>query len=85
MAEAGLPGFATGLWFGLLAPAGTSKDVIDKLGRAANEALQADEVTRPLAQQGIDPVGGSPEEFARYIDGEMQRWAMVAEAAGLKN
>ena len=85
MAEAGLPGFETGLWFGLLAPAGTSQDVINKLGRAANEALQADEVTTPLAQQGIDSVGGSPEDFARYINGEMQRWAKVAETAGLKN
>jgi tripartite-type tricarboxylate transporter receptor subunit TctC len=85
MAEAGLPGFETGLWFGLLAPAGTSQDVINKLGRAANEALQADEVTTPLAQQGIDSVGGSPEDFGRYINGEMQRWAKVAETAGLKN
>jgi tripartite-type tricarboxylate transporter receptor subunit TctC len=85
MAEAGVPGYETGLWFGLLAPAGTPSDVIAKLGRVANEALQADEVTKSLAQQGIDPVGGSPEEFARYIEGDMQRWAAVAEAAGLKN
>jgi tripartite-type tricarboxylate transporter receptor subunit TctC len=42
-------------------------------------------VTTPLAQQGIDSVGGSPEDFARYINGEMQRWAKVAETAGLKN
>ncbi|HEY2185206.1 MAG TPA: tripartite tricarboxylate transporter substrate binding protein [Xanthobacteraceae bacterium] len=85
MAEAGVPGFEAGLWFGLLAPAGTPSDVVAKLNRAANEALQADEVRKALAQQGIDPVGGTPEEFASYIDGEMQRWAMVAEAAGLKN
>jgi tripartite-type tricarboxylate transporter receptor subunit TctC len=85
MAEAGVPGFEAGLWFGLLAPAGTPSDVVIKLNRAANEALQADEVRKALAQQGIDPVGGTPEEFASYIDGEMQRWAMVAEAAGLKN
>jgi tripartite-type tricarboxylate transporter receptor subunit TctC len=85
MAEAGLPGFETGLWFGLLAPAGTSQDVINKLRRAANKALQADEVITPLAQQGIDSVGGSPEDFGRYINGEMQRWAKVAETAGLKN
>jgi tripartite-type tricarboxylate transporter receptor subunit TctC len=85
MAEAGVPGFEAGLWFGLLAPIGTPSDVVAKLNRAANEALQADEVRKALAQQGIDPVGGTPEEFASYIDGEMQRWAMVAEAAGLKN
>jgi len=84
MAEAGLPGFETGLWFGLVAPAGTPKEIVDKLARAGNEALKADEVGKALAPQGIDLVGGSPEEFARYLDGEMKRWATVAEAAGLK-
>jgi tripartite-type tricarboxylate transporter receptor subunit TctC len=84
MAEAGLPGFETGLWFGLVAPAGTPKEIIDKLARAGNEALKTDEVGKALAPQGIDLVGGSPEEFARYLDGEMKRWATVAEAAGLK-
>jgi tripartite-type tricarboxylate transporter receptor subunit TctC len=84
MAEGGLPGFETGLWFGLVAPAGTPKEIIDNLARAGNEALKADEVGKALALQGIDLVGGSPEEFARYLDGEMKRWATVAEAAGLK-
>jgi len=84
MVEAGLPGFETGLWFGLLAPAGTPKEVVDKLARAANAALQTDEVAKALAPQGIDLVGGSPEDFARYLEGEMKRWATVAEAAGLK-
>jgi len=84
MVEAGLAGFETGLWFGLLAPAGTPKEVVDKLARAANAALQTDEVAKALAPQGIDLVGGSPEDFARYLEGEMKRWATVAEAAGLK-
>jgi tripartite-type tricarboxylate transporter receptor subunit TctC len=84
MAEAGLPGFETGLWFGLVAPVGTPKEIVDKLARAGNEALQSDEVAKALTPQGIDLVGGSPEEFARYLDGEMKRWATVAEAAGLK-
>jgi tripartite-type tricarboxylate transporter receptor subunit TctC len=84
MAEAGLPGFETGLWFGLVAPVGTPKEIIDKLARAGNEALKTDEIGKALAPQGIDLVGGSPEEFARYLDGEMKRWATVAEAAGLK-
>ena len=84
MVEGGLPGFETGLWFGLLAPAGTSNEIIDKLARAANESLQADEVAKALAPQGIDLVGGSPEDFARYLASEMKRWATVADAAGLK-
>src|SRR5262249_7745796 len=81
MGEAGLSGFETGLWFGLVAPAG---EALDKLARAANAALESDEVAKALAPQGIDLVGGSPEDFARYIDSEMKRWATVAQAAGLK-
>jgi tripartite-type tricarboxylate transporter receptor subunit TctC len=84
MVEAGLPGFETGLWFGLMAPAGTAKDIVDKVNSAANEALKADEVAKALAPQGIDVVGGSPDDFARHLDNEMKRWATVAEAAGLK-
>ena len=84
MTEAGLPEFETGLWFGLFAPTGTPKEIVDKIARAANEALKADEVGKALAPQGIDLVGGSPEEFARYLDGEMKRWSTVAQAAGLK-
>jgi tripartite-type tricarboxylate transporter receptor subunit TctC len=84
MIEAGVPGFDTGLWFGLLAPAGTPTEVIGTLNRAANEALHADAVTKALAQQGIDPVGGSAEEFAGYLVSEIKRWTTVAQAAGLK-
>ena len=84
MAEAGLPGFETGLWFGLLAPAGTPREAIDKLSRAVNEAVKTDEVAKALAPQGIDLLGGTPEEFARYIDSEMKRWDQVSHAAGLK-
>jgi len=84
MIEAGLPGFEAGLWFGLVAPAGTPKDIVDKLARAANEALRTDEVKKALTPQGLDLVGGSPEDFARYLDNEMKRWSTVAQAAGLK-
>jgi tripartite-type tricarboxylate transporter receptor subunit TctC len=84
MAEAGLPGFETGLWFGLMAPAGTARDIVDKVNRAANAALGADEVAKALAPQGIDLVGGSPEDFGHYLDSEMKRWTTVAEAAGLR-
>jgi len=84
MAEAGLPGFETGLWFGLMAPTGTPKEIIGKLNGIANEALQAPEVAKALQPLGIELVGGSVEEFSRYLDGEMQRWATVVQAAGLR-
>jgi tripartite-type tricarboxylate transporter receptor subunit TctC len=84
MAEAGLPGFETGLWFGLLAPAGTPREAVAKISAAVNEALKADEVAKALQPQGIDLLGGTPDQFARYIDSEMKRWDTVARAAGLK-
>jgi tripartite-type tricarboxylate transporter receptor subunit TctC len=84
MGEAGLPGFDTGLWFGLLAPAGTPKAAIDRINGAVNEAIKSEAVAKALAPQGIDLLGGSAEEFKRYIASEVERWDKVARAAGLK-
>jgi tripartite-type tricarboxylate transporter receptor subunit TctC len=84
MEEAGLPDFQTGLWFGLLAPAGTPNEIVAKLNQAGNEALKSPEVDKALAPQGIDLVGGSVDDFQRYLDQEMKRWTSVATAAGLK-
>ena len=83
MDEAALKGFDTGLWFGLLAPAGTPKDVIDRLSKATNEALKAPDVAEALSKQGMDILGGSPDEFAKLIASETEKWAKVVKAAGL--
>jgi tripartite-type tricarboxylate transporter receptor subunit TctC len=84
MAEAGLPGYSAGIWMGLLAPAGTPPEIVDKLSRAANEALRADDVMLLMRNQGVDPLGGTPAAFARFIDEELKKWATVAAAAGIK-
>ncbi len=84
LSEAGLVGFDTGVWFGLLAPAGVPREIVDKLNRAINDALRSGDVLSPLRTQGIDPLGGSAEEFARYIESETTKWAAVARSAGLK-
>ena len=84
MAEAGLPGYDTGIWIGLLAPAGTPRQVIDKLASALDEAIKVEAVIAPLRAQGVDPLGGSPDEFARHIDNDIKNWTSVAAAAGLK-
>jgi tripartite-type tricarboxylate transporter receptor subunit TctC len=84
MAEAALPGYETDLWLALLAPTGTPRAVIDTLSLAVNEALQVNEVVAPLRAQGIDPLGGTPEEFARYLQADIDKWAAVAKAAGVK-
>jgi tripartite-type tricarboxylate transporter receptor subunit TctC len=84
MAEAGYPNYAAGIWMGLLAPVGTPPEIVEKLLRAANEALKSKEVQSLLATQGIDPLGGTPAEFGTFIDSELKKWAEVVDVAGLK-
>ena len=82
--EAGLPDFDVSVWFGLMAPAGTPRPIIDKLSIAANAALKSDDVSSKLKAAGFDPLGGSPDEFTQFVAREMAKWATAAEAAGFK-
>ena len=84
MAEAGLPDFEAGVWFGLVAPAGTPRPIIDKLSAAANDALAANDVAAKLRAQAFEPMGGPPDEFAQFIARETIKWTAAAEAAGLR-
>jgi tripartite-type tricarboxylate transporter receptor subunit TctC len=77
LAEAGLPGFNAGIWIGLLAPAGTPAAIIEKLSTAANDGLNTEQVRTALKQQGTDPVGGTPGEFADFIKADIAKWAAV--------
>jgi tripartite-type tricarboxylate transporter receptor subunit TctC len=84
IAEVLLPGFDCTVWFGLMAPAGTPRAVIDKLAAAANVALKSEDVVGKLAAAGFEPLEGSPDEFAQLIARGMVTWVAAAEAAGLK-
>jgi tripartite-type tricarboxylate transporter receptor subunit TctC len=84
MIEAGVPDCISVLWFGLVAPAGTPQPVIDRLSKAANEALQADDVAKSLQGSSIARLGGSPEDFRRHIAEEDKRWTKVITDAGLR-
>ncbi len=84
MIEAGMPGFVTSIWFGLSAPAGTPPDATGKLSRAAQEALKSPEVIAAWAPQGVDPMPGGPDDYARHLASEVKRWGDVVVAAGLK-
>lgn len=84
MDEAGMPGFDVGIWIGLLAPAGTPADIVNKLSVAANEALKTDVVKKAMQAQGIDPLGSTPKEFADFIRRDIDKWTTVLSAAGLK-
>ena len=84
MQEAGIAGYDTSTWGGLLAPAGTPKDVIAKLNAEVVKALAAPDVREALAKAGIEPAGGSAAQFDEFIRAEMTRWAKVAQAAGVQ-
>jgi tripartite-type tricarboxylate transporter receptor subunit TctC len=77
ISEAALPGFDTGVWFGILAPTGTPTPIIDTISKATNEALKDPKVLKQLNTQGLDALGGSPEDFRRFIRSETERWARV--------
>jgi len=84
MAEAGMPDFDTGIWFGIMAPAGTPGEIIGKLAKATAQAMQSDETRAALRGQGVEPLDGGPERFASFIVSEMAKWNEAAKAAGLK-
>ena len=84
IAEAGLPGYDANTWGGILAPAGTAKDVVAKLNAEINKALAAEDVRAKLVANGIDIQGGTPGDFAGYIKGEVAKWAKVTKEAGIE-
>jgi tripartite-type tricarboxylate transporter receptor subunit TctC len=83
-AELGLPQIAVSLWYGMLAPAGTPRPVIDKLNGAIGKALASPEIVERLHAQGAEPMPGTPEAFASFMRAEMAKWAPVVKQAGIK-
>jgi tripartite-type tricarboxylate transporter receptor subunit TctC len=84
MSEAGVPGYVSDTWYGLLAPAGTPKDVLAKLEHAAIAALRNPEVRDRLTKAGAEPAGTTAEEFGKVIEREKPIWAKVVKESGAK-
>src|ERR1700761_9138266 len=84
MAESGYPGFEAVPWFGLIAPAGTPKDIIDKLHDETVKTLAMPETRKKFAELGLEPVGNTPAEFSALIKKETPEWAKVIKDAGIK-
>jgi tripartite-type tricarboxylate transporter receptor subunit TctC len=84
IAEAGVPGYESGVWFGLTVPAGTPKEVIAKLNAAAVQATKQPEFEKRMKELGYNIIPGSPEDMARMNQAELKRWTPIVKASGAK-
>ena len=84
VAESGLPGFDVTVWFAMLAPAATPRDILERLHRVIVKALQAGDVRERLASQGAEAVGNTPEQFTAQMKTDLVKWAKVVQAANIK-
>jgi tripartite-type tricarboxylate transporter receptor subunit TctC len=83
-AEAGLPGYELASWFGLLAPAGTPGDIVQRVNAEVLKALASREAVETLQKLGLEPAGSSPQRYAAMIAEDGSRWREVVNAAGIK-
>jgi tripartite-type tricarboxylate transporter receptor subunit TctC len=84
MQEAGVPGYESGVWFGLMVPAATPKDIIGRLNAAALQATKAPDFVKRMHDLGYNIIPGSPEDMAKAIQQELKRWGPIVKASGAK-
>jgi tripartite-type tricarboxylate transporter receptor subunit TctC len=84
MIEAGLSGFDASLYYGLVAPAGTPRPIVDKLNKALRDALASDEVKKQLGNDGTEITPGTPEDYADFIDKDEKKWSQLVKASGVE-
>ena len=83
VSEAGLPGYQSIAWYGMVAPRGLPQPVLKKLSTEVSRIIQSKDVRENLSAQGADPVGGTPAEFGAFIKVEMKRYEKVVKDAGV--
>ena len=84
VAESGLPGFEATSWFALFAPAGTPKEIVDRIAAEAQRIYKLPEVAERLAKLGLDPILSTPEDLAKYQAAEIAKWAKVVQESGAR-
>jgi tripartite-type tricarboxylate transporter receptor subunit TctC len=82
--EQGVADFDVNAWFGLMAPAGTPRDIVTRLSTESAKALNLPATRERLQSLGLNPAPNTPEEFAQFIRGELERWAKVAKAVNIR-
>lgn len=83
VAEAGVSGYEVGAWYGVLAPVGTPQPIVTRLSQELVRIIRAADVQESLRAQGSDPVGSTPEEFARHLSAEIEKWSKIIKTSGL--
>jgi tripartite-type tricarboxylate transporter receptor subunit TctC len=84
MSEAGVPGYDSSVWYGVLAPAATPKEIVATLNAAMLKILKQPDFHALLVTNGMEPIGSTPSEFSNYIDTEIVKWSKVIKSAGIK-
>jgi tripartite-type tricarboxylate transporter receptor subunit TctC len=84
VAESGFPGYEASSWYGILAPAGTPREIVTRLNAELSKALEQPEVRNNLLADGAEPVGGSPEQFGAYIRSEKERMGKLIRDAKIR-
>jgi len=84
VAEAGVPGYELAVWFGVLAPAGTPRDIIGRLNTEIVKVLNSPDIKDRFAKQGVEVRTSTPEQFSEFLKNEVARWARVIKDAGIK-
>ena len=84
ISESGIPGYEVKNWYGIFAPRGTPKEIVSKLNAEIVKILNMPDVKESLAVQGAEPVSGTPEQFAAYINEETEKWAKIVKYSGAR-
>ena len=84
MVEAGIKGYESSTWYGLVAPAATPADIVNRLNAEVVAGLKSPDLSERLTREGMDAVGNSPTEFAKYMQSEIDKWRKVIKAAGIQ-
>jgi len=84
VAEAGVPGYDVGAWFGIVVPRGTSRAIVNKLNSEIVRIARLPEARDQFVAQGAEAIGSTPEEFSKHLHVEIDKWAKVAKAAKMR-